>query len=86
MADWATPGTVSDLRSFLGFASYYRHFAQGFAKLAAPLHKVVAELAGTKNLPGKGIALMHARTSQCENSFRELKESSPMLTPDYLSF
>uniref|UniRef100_A0A671U0X9 Gypsy retrotransposon integrase-like protein 1 n=1 Tax=Sparus aurata TaxID=8175 RepID=A0A671U0X9_SPAAU len=82
VADWATPETVADLRSFLGFASYYRRFVQGFAKLAAPLHKVVAELVGKKNRRGKGIALMDAWTSRCEDSFRELKErlvSSPVL-------
>ena len=35
---------VAELCSFLGFASYYRRFVQGFAKLAAPLHRHVAEL------------------------------------------
>lgn len=41
VADWATAGTVPELRSFLVFASYNRRFFEGFAKLAAPLHKVV---------------------------------------------
>ncbi len=42
VAQWRTPTSVSELRSFLGFASYYRRFEEGFAKLAAPLHKLVA--------------------------------------------
>lgn len=35
VSKWPQPNHVSELRSFLGFASYYRRF-EGFAKLAAP--------------------------------------------------
>lgn len=42
--DWKTPSNLVELRSFLGFASYYRRFVAGFAKMAAPLHRVVAQL------------------------------------------
>ncbi|KAK7881610.1 hypothetical protein WMY93_030019 [Mugilogobius chulae] len=44
VANWPTPSSATELRSFLGFASYYRRFVEGFAKLAAPLHRRVAEL------------------------------------------
>lgn len=46
VASWPIPTTATELRSFLGFASYYRQFVDGFAKLAAPLHRRVAELIG----------------------------------------
>lgn len=69
---WQLPRHVSELRSFLGFASYYRCFVQGFAKLAGPLHKLVADLAGTKSKRGAGQALGAAWAPQCEQSFEAL--------------
>lgn len=82
VAKWPRPRHVSDLRSFLGFASYYRRFVAGFAKLAGPLHKLVADLttAKGKRRPSQDIAT--AWTPQCEDSFEALKAklvSSPVL-------
>ncbi|MCP4195076.1 MAG: hypothetical protein GY768_31130, partial [Planctomycetaceae bacterium] len=34
---WATPTNRTELKSFLGFASYYREFVMGFSHIAAPL-------------------------------------------------
>ena len=82
VASWQRPGHVSELRSFLGFVSYYRRFVEGFAKLAAPLHQLVAELAGTKSKRRSGQALGTAWTSKCEESFEALKAklvSAPVL-------
>ena len=35
--DSATPEDVKGIRSFLGFANYYRRFVQNFAAIADPL-------------------------------------------------
>lgn len=35
--DWEAPKTVKGVRSFLGFANFYRRFIRDFAKVAAPL-------------------------------------------------
>ena len=35
--DWSTPKDVKDVRSFLGFANYYRQFVKDFAAVASPL-------------------------------------------------
>lgn len=69
VADWRHPTHISELRSFLGFASYYRRFVEGFAKLAAALHRLVAELALTKTRKWLGWTLSAAWTPQCEDSF-----------------
>lgn len=82
VAKWQRPCNVSELRSFLGFASYYRRFVEGFAKLAGPLHQLVAKAAGTKSKKGSGQALGAAWTPQCEDSFEALKSrlvSAPVL-------
>lgn len=40
---WTTPSSPSELRSFLGMASYYSRFKPGFAKIAAPLHSLTGQ-------------------------------------------
>ncbi|TWW67321.1 Retrovirus-related Pol polyprotein from transposon opus, partial [Takifugu flavidus] len=82
VAGWQCPRHISELRSFLGFASYYRRFVDGFAKMAKPLHQLVADLAGTKTKRGSGRALGSAWTPECEESFNALKSrlvSTPVL-------
>lgn len=82
IARWPRPSQVSELRSFFGFASSYRRFVEGFAKLAGPLHKLVARLAGTKSKKGSGQVFQTAWTLDCEESFEALKSkltSAPVL-------
>jgi transposase InsO family protein len=38
--EWATPKTVKDIQSFLGFVNFNRMFIQDFAKIAIPLTKL----------------------------------------------
>ncbi len=72
VSQWPCPTSVAELRSFLGFASYYRRFVEGFARLVAPLHRLVAELATPKcSRQPKGVA--KAWSAECQSSFEELK-------------
>ena len=43
VADWPTPTTVPELRSFLGLASYYRRYMYRFAAIATPLHALLKD-------------------------------------------
>jgi RNase H-like domain found in reverse transcriptase/Reverse transcriptase (RNA-dependent DNA polymerase)/Chromo (CHRromatin Organisation MOdifier) domain/Integrase zinc binding domain/Integrase core domain/Aspartyl protease len=35
--EWATPTTVKEVQSFLGFANYYRKFIESYSKISAPM-------------------------------------------------
>ena len=69
--NWEQPTTVTEVRSFLGFAGYYRRFIEGFSKIVGPLH----------GLTRKGVKF--ECTERCEGSFQTLKKrltSAPVLT------
>ncbi|GKF91394.1 hypothetical protein Tco_0275095 [Tanacetum coccineum] len=38
---WQRPTTVTEVRSFLGLAGYYRRFVEGFSRLALPLTQLM---------------------------------------------
>ena len=70
VSNWARPTTVTEVRSFLGLAGYYRKFVEGFSKIASPL----------TNLTRKNVKFQW--TDSCERSFMELKQrlvSAPIL-------
>ncbi|XP_052726000.1 uncharacterized protein LOC128194436 [Vigna angularis] len=72
--EWESPRSVTKVRSFVGLASYYRRFIEGFSKIVAPLTQLTR-----KDQP-------FAWTDRCEGSFQELKNkltSTPVLViPD----
>ncbi|XP_059671067.1 uncharacterized protein LOC132316607 [Cornus florida] len=68
---WKRPTTVTEIRSFLGLAGYYRRFIEGFSKIAAPLTRLTRK--------DVKFVLDH----RCEQAFEELKTrltSAPVLT------
>ncbi|KAL5553554.1 hypothetical protein UlMin_040955 [Ulmus minor] len=58
---WATPTSVTEIRSFLGLAGYYRRFVEGFSTLAAPLTALTKK------------DRKFQWSDKCEQSFQELK-------------
>ena len=69
--NWPVPATTTALRSFLGFASYYQRFIQGFSKIAGPLHDLVAK--GNARHKKKGADISKLWDQQHQKAFEELK-------------
>ena len=74
--EWAVPETLRDLRSFIGFASYYRRYVPMFAQLATPLHRIVT--AACKDGKGKrrtraSSRIIHVWTEDCQQAVDALK-------------
>ena len=70
VAEWPTPRSVADVRSYIGLCSYYRRFVKDFAAIAGPLHAMT----------GKNVRFHW--TTACQEAFDELKRrliSSPIL-------
>ncbi|XP_053351273.1 uncharacterized protein LOC128520866 [Clarias gariepinus] len=68
--NWPEPVNVSQLRTFLGLASYYRRFVKNFATIASPLHELTR-----KNQPFRW-DWVHARAF---TQLREALVTSPVL-------
>ena len=83
--DWPRPRTIKDVKSFLGFAGFYRRFIPEFSKLAKPLNDLtLGYLPSKAKVKSKTtLTLTTDITSQWtevqENSFKTLID---MLTSD----
>lgn len=75
VANWSSPTSIKDLRSFLGLAGYYRRFVRNFGLLAKPLTSLLK----------KGTVFVW--TAAHESTFQALKTalvSAPVLAlPDF---
>ncbi|KAH9657944.1 Endonuclease [Citrus sinensis] len=71
VVNWERPTNVTEVRSFLGLAGYYRRFVEGFSKIATPLTRLTRKNAKFQ------------WDDDCEKSFQELQTrltSAPVLT------
>jgi hypothetical protein len=58
---WKIPSLITEIRSFLGLAGYYRRFIEGFSKIAKPMTSLLEK--------GKEFKWSH----ECQDSFNQLK-------------
>lgn len=73
--DWPRPQSVKDLRSFLGFSSYYRRFVPHFAQVAKPLYELISLTNKVKASRTKSNQVMQSSWSgACDKAFSELKD------------
>ena len=74
--EWERPTTVTEIRSFLGLAGYYRRFIKEFSQLALPLTKLTR-----KDVP-------FVWNPECENSFAQLKEklTTALINPILMNY
>ncbi|WVZ97973.1 hypothetical protein U9M48_043468 [Paspalum notatum var. saurae] len=74
VSNWKTPRNVTEIRSFLGLAKYYRRFIENFSKIAKPMTELLKD------------KVSFEWNDKCEKSFQCLKDkltTTPVLTlPD----
>ncbi|XP_040937957.1 uncharacterized protein [Gossypium hirsutum] len=75
ISEWEPPTKVTELRSFLGLANYYRRFVEGYSKITTPLTDMLKK--------GK----VWDWNPECEKAFNQLKQEmtrEPVLVlPDF---
>lgn len=72
VAQCQCPTSLFELRSFLGFVGYYHQFVEGFSRLAAPLHRLVAERGGRRPQDRAERNFANAWMAHCQESFKAL--------------
>ena len=63
LRNWKTPTTVTGVKSFLGFAGFYRQFVPGFSRIAKPISALQSP------------QVPFVWTSECDLAFKQIKEA-----------
>ena len=72
IAEWPTPRSVKEVRSFLGLANFYRHFIPNFPDIVVPLNDLTSDSA------------LFSRKDSHKTAFMRLKES--LTSPPILDY
>ena len=68
IVEWPTLKNVTEDRSFLGFANYYRRFVKGYTKVAHPLNDLIS------GYNAKGKMKVTLWTEEGNQAFQQLKQ------------
>jgi len=71
ITEWSRPTNITEIRSFLGFAGYYRRFIKDFSKIASPITNLLKK------------ANKFEWTERCDKAFEEPRQrltTVPILT------
>ena len=79
VTEWPQPTTVTEVRSFLGFVSYYRRFIPNFSKVAKPLNKLLQNLEGTPSQKKKFKVHWGPKQQEAFETLQRLCTESPIL-------
>ncbi|KAI8486535.1 hypothetical protein Bbelb_357700 [Branchiostoma belcheri] len=81
LRDWPVPKTSKQVKSFLGFCSYYRRFVKDFSKIAQPLHKLTI---GQNKKGRKQSTAKFEWSTECQQAFDTLR--SRLMGADILAY
>ena len=79
VTEWPRPTTVTDVRSFLGFVSYYRRFIPNVSKVAKPLNTLLQNLEGTSNQKKKFKVNWWPEQQEAFETLKRLCTEAPIL-------
>ena len=77
VTNWPRPTTLKELRSYLGFCSYYRRYVPHFTQRAKPLHQLVTKLSEGHPRRNKRMKIQVGEAWQPEHqeAFEDLKSA-----------
>ena len=79
VTEWPQPTTVTEVRSFLGFFSYYRRFIPNITKVAKPLNKLLQNLEGTPSQKKRFKVHWGPEQQEAFETWQRLCTESPIL-------
>ena len=79
VTEWPQPTTLTEVRSFLDFVSYYRRFIPNFSKVAKLLNKLLQNLEGTPSQKKKFRVHWGPEQQEAFETLQRLCTESPIL-------
>ena len=84
LKEWPVPSNIKELRSFLGFAGYYRKFVREYAKLVKPLNDLLIGHSTSKKVRKKKCATPWSWGPAQQQAFNDIIEK--LTSPPILAY